>query len=78
MPFTTGQENLLRLNQETFDFNIQFEQLFFSIIPSALFIITSVWRTLYQARKPAVVNAPVFQLIKLVCSFSRTDRRCAN
>ncbi|KAG0160666.1 hypothetical protein PDIDSM_8196 [Penicillium digitatum] len=65
MPFTTGQENLLRLNQETFDFNIQFEQLFFSIIPSALFIITSVWRTLYQARKPAVVNAPVFQLIKL-------------
>ncbi|KGO49054.1 ABC transporter, integral membrane type 1 [Penicillium expansum] len=65
MPFTTGQENLLRLNPETFDFNIQFEQLFFSIIPSALFIVTSLWRTLYQARKPAVVNAPVFQLIKL-------------
>ncbi|KGO73238.1 ABC transporter, integral membrane type 1 [Penicillium italicum] len=65
MPFTTGQENLLRLNQETFDFNIQFEQLFFSIIPSTLFIVTSLWRTLYQARKPTVVNAPVFQLIKL-------------
>ncbi|KAJ5699379.1 hypothetical protein N7536_002392 [Penicillium majusculum] len=65
MPFTTGEENLLRLNQESFDFNIQFEQLFFSIIPSALFIVTSSWRTLYQARKPNVVNAPVFQLIKL-------------
>ncbi|KUM59972.1 hypothetical protein ACN42_g7172 [Penicillium freii] len=65
MPFTTGEENLLRLNQGSFDFNIQFEQLFFSIIPSALFIVTSLWRTLYQARKPTVVNAPVFQLIKL-------------
>ncbi|KAJ5201107.1 hypothetical protein N7449_005910 [Penicillium cf. viridicatum] len=65
MPFTTGEENLLRLNQGSFDFNIQFEQLFFSIIPSALFIVTSLWRTLHQARKPTVVNAPVFQLIKL-------------
>ncbi|KAJ5392854.1 hypothetical protein N7465_011828 [Penicillium sp. CMV-2018d] len=65
MPFTTGEENLLRLNQGGFDFNIQFEQLFFSIVPSALFIVTSLWRTLYQARKPTVVNAPVFQLIKL-------------
>ncbi|KAJ5375709.1 ABC transporter integral membrane type 1 [Penicillium concentricum] len=65
MPFTTGEENLLRLNQKDFDFNIQFEQLFFSIIPSALFIVTSVWRTLSQARKPTVVNAPIFQLIKL-------------
>ncbi|CAI7648203.1 unnamed protein product [Penicillium palitans] len=65
MPFTTGEENLLRLNEGSFDFNIQFEQLFFSIIPSALFIVTSLWRTLYQARKPTVVNAPVFQLIKL-------------
>ncbi|CAI7637408.1 unnamed protein product [Penicillium discolor] len=65
MPFATGEENLLRLNQGSFDFNIQFEQLFFSIIPSALFIVTSSWRTLYQARKPNVVNAPVFQLIKL-------------
>ncbi|KAF7591124.1 hypothetical protein BBP40_001960 [Aspergillus hancockii] len=66
MPFTTGEDNLLQLNQEDFDFNIQFEQLFFSIIPSALFIVTSLWRALSQARKPTVVNAPpVFQLIKL-------------
>ncbi|KAE9363954.1 putative ABC multidrug transporter [Stipitochalara longipes BDJ] len=65
MPFTTGEENLLQLNHEDFDFNVQFEQLFFSIIPSALFIITSLWRTLSQARKPTVVNAPVFQLIKV-------------
>lgn len=78
MPFTTGEENLLRLNQESFDFNIQFEQLFFSIIPSALFIVTSSWRTLYQARKPNVVNAPVFQLIKLVCSFADVDSQRAD
>lgn len=68
MPFSTGEENLLQLNQEDFDFNVQFEQLFFSIIPSALFIATSLWRTLSQARKPTVVNAPFFQLVKLVCS----------
>ncbi|PQE21899.1 ABC multidrug transporter protein [Rutstroemia sp. NJR-2017a BVV2] len=65
MPFFIGQEDLLHLNQEQFDFNIQFEQLFFSIIPSVLFIVISLWRTLSQARKPTVVNAPVFQLIKL-------------
>lgn len=67
MPFT-GEENLLQLNQEGFDFNVQFEQLFFSIIPSVLFIAASVWRTFYQARKPTIVNAPAFQLIKLVGS----------
>ncbi|RYP55071.1 hypothetical protein DL769_010249 [Monosporascus sp. CRB-8-3] len=65
MPFSTGEENLLQLNQEDFDFNVQFEQLFFSIIPSVLFIVTSLWRTVSQVRKPTVVNAPVFQLIKL-------------
>ncbi|KAI0124051.1 putative ABC multidrug transporter [Xylariales sp. AK1849] len=65
MPFSTGEENLLQLNQVDFDFNVQFEQLFFSIIPSVLFIVTSLWRTVSQARQPTVVNAPVFQLIKL-------------
>ncbi|KAH9905410.1 putative ABC multidrug transporter [Xylariomycetidae sp. FL2044] len=65
MPFYAGEENLLQLNQENFDFNVQFEQLFFSVIPSVIFIATSLWRTAVQARKPTVVNAPAFQLIKL-------------
>ncbi|KAJ8120690.1 hypothetical protein ONZ43_g2663 [Nemania bipapillata] len=65
MPFFSEGQNLLELNQTGFDFNIQFEQLFFAIIPSALFIATSLWRTLTQARKPVVVNAPVFQFVKL-------------
>lgn len=56
------------MNEGDFDFNVQFEQLFFSIIPSVLFIVTSLWRTVSQSRKPTVVNAPAFQLIKLVRS----------
>lgn len=68
MPFSTGEGGLFQLNEESFDFNVQFEQLFFSIIPSVLFITTSLWRTFSQARKPTVVDAPVFQLIKLVFS----------
>ena len=66
MPFFPEQNNILQLNDQQFDFNIQFEQLFFSIIPSVLFIVTSLWRAASQVRKPTVVNAPVFQLIKLV------------
>jgi hypothetical protein len=67
MPFSTGEDDVLQLNpNHDFDFSIQFEQLFFSIVPSVLFIITSFWRTLSQARKPTVVHAPVFQLIKVV------------
>ncbi|KAI1180557.1 putative ABC multidrug transporter [Nemania sp. FL0916] len=65
MSFSQGLGNLLQQDENTFDFNIQFEQLFLSIIPSALFIISSLWRTLYQARRPTVVHAPTAQLIKL-------------
>ncbi|KAH8728019.1 putative ABC multidrug transporter [Phaeosphaeriaceae sp. PMI808] len=64
MPFTTGEHNLLHLDSHKFDFNIQFEQLFFSIVPSALFIVLSLWRIPVQMRRPTVVNAPVFQRIK--------------
>jgi ABC-type multidrug transport system fused ATPase/permease subunit len=74
MPFSTGEGGLLQLNHERFDFNIQFEQLFFSIIPSVVFILTALWRTLSCARKPVVVNAPIFQLIKVVCSPSNVAK----
>lgn len=67
MPFFTGEAQLLQQNNKQFDFNIEFEQVFFSILPSALFIVASIWRTLSQARKPTVVNAPVFRVIKVVC-----------
>ncbi|KAH7370165.1 putative ABC multidrug transporter [Rhexocercosporidium sp. MPI-PUGE-AT-0058] len=65
MSFSTGEGGLLQLNQTGFDFSLQFEQLFFSIIPSALFIVISIWRTIPQARKPIVVHAPLLKLIKL-------------
>ncbi|KAF2645937.1 P-loop containing nucleoside triphosphate hydrolase protein [Massarina eburnea CBS 473.64] len=65
MSFSTGNEDLLHLNQAQFDFSIPFEQLFFSIVPSALFIVAAIWRTLSQLRKPTVVKALAFRLIKL-------------
>ncbi|CAG8983983.1 hypothetical protein HYALB_00009585 [Hymenoscyphus albidus] len=61
----SGEHDLFQQNLERFDFNIQFEQLFFSIIPSVLFIVTSLCRTLSRLKKPTVVNAPTFRFIKL-------------
>ncbi|KAL4971316.1 P-loop containing nucleoside triphosphate hydrolase protein [Aspergillus desertorum] len=64
MPFTYEEGDMFHLNQEQFDFNLQFENFFFSIIPSVLFIPLSLWRTMVQIRKPIVVKAPVLQFIK--------------
>ena len=57
---------LLDMNHVEFDFNLPFEQLFLSIVPSALFMLSTSWRIVRQARKPNVINARAFQLIKLV------------
>ncbi|RAK90695.1 ABC transporter [Aspergillus costaricaensis CBS 115574] len=65
MPFTNGEGNMLHFDQKQFDFNLQFEALFFSITPSILFIPSSLWRTLAGIRRPVVVNAPVLQFIKI-------------
>lgn len=66
MPFDTGQQDLFNFNHVDFDFNIQFEQLFFSIVPSVIFIVASSWRAASQLREPTLVKAPIFQSIKLV------------
>ncbi|KAF2439261.1 putative ABC multidrug transporter [Karstenula rhodostoma CBS 690.94] len=66
MPFSNGEAHLFQFNEDGFDFNVQFEQIFFSVLPSVLFIITSLWRTFHQSRKPAVVHAPAFQLLKAI------------
>ncbi|RYC64367.1 hypothetical protein CHU98_g1837 [Xylaria longipes] len=65
MSFSHGLGGLFEQDHATFDFNLQFEQLFFSIVPSAFFILSSLWRVLYQARKPAIVHSPTVQWIKL-------------
>jgi hypothetical protein len=77
MSFTTGEHALLQPNDSKFDFNLQFEQLFFSIVPSALFIAASAWRTLSHVQKPIIVDALTFQRIKSVCfSLARTHPTC--
>ncbi|KAF5690358.1 major facilitator family transporter [Fusarium denticulatum] len=65
MPFHDGEFGLLYMNRDRFDFNLHFEQLFFSILPCTLFIVCSLWRAITLSRKPLVVHAPIFQLIKL-------------
>lgn len=67
MPFDSGQHNLFDFNHVEFDFNIRFEQLFLSIIPSVLFIVASSWRAVSQVRKPTLVKVPIFQAVKMVC-----------
>lgn len=67
MPFHDGEFGLLYMSRDRFDFNLHFEQLFFSILPCTLFIVCSLWRAITLSRKPLVVHAPIFQLIKLVC-----------
>ncbi|KAK7192380.1 Canalicular multispecific organic anion transporter 1-like protein 2 [Paraphaeosphaeria sporulosa] len=66
MPFSNGESHLFQFNENAFDFNVQFEQIFFSVLPSLFFIILSLWRIFHQSRKPAVVHAPVFQMLKAI------------
>ncbi|KAI1803292.1 putative ABC multidrug transporter [Daldinia bambusicola] len=48
-----------------FDLTIRFEQLFFILIPSVLFILVSLWRIYVLAHRPVIVNAPSLRLVKL-------------
>lgn len=52
--------------RDDFDFTVKFEQLFFSLIPSVLFIICSAWRITALVKRPIMVHAPMLQLVKLV------------
>ena len=66
MSSSAVSSGLFAMNTVDFDFNLPFEQLFLSIIPSALFILSSSRRIARQFRKPNVINARSFQIIKLV------------
>ncbi|KAI1416438.1 ABC multidrug transporter [Hypoxylon sp. FL1857] len=48
-----------------FDFTVKFEQVVFSLTPSAIFIIASLWRIALVMRRPTIVGAPLLQLAKL-------------
>jgi len=67
---------MLDMNHVDFDFNLPFEQLFLSIVPSALFILSTSWRIVRQFRKPNVINARAFQLIKLVDQDRESEPIC--
>ncbi|KAI2628674.1 ABC multidrug transporter [Hypoxylon sp. NC1633] len=48
-----------------FDFTIRFEQLSFSLVPSAIFIVSSLWRISLLTRRPIIVGAPLLRLAKV-------------
>ncbi|KAK6956896.1 hypothetical protein Daesc_002178 [Daldinia eschscholtzii] len=49
-----------------FDFTVKFEQLFFVLTPSVIFILLSLWRVYLLAQRPTIVDAPLLRLVKLV------------
>ncbi|OAA56012.1 ABC transporter, sequence [Cordyceps fumosorosea ARSEF 2679] len=65
----SGSQGLFRMNTTQFDFNLRFEQVFLSIIPSAVFIVAALWRALSAMRQPLVVFAPpAFVAVKLAAT----------
>lgn len=48
-----------------FDFTVKFEQVVFSLVPSVIFVIASLWRIALIIRRPTIVGAPLLQLAKL-------------
>jgi ATP-binding cassette subfamily C (CFTR/MRP) protein 1 len=54
--------------RDGFDFTVVFELLFFTVVPSAIFILFSLQRTVFLTRRRIIVNAPVLQVAKLVRS----------
>ncbi|KAI1141429.1 ABC multidrug transporter [Hypoxylon sp. FL0543] len=48
-----------------FDFTVKFEQVVFSLAPSAIFILASLWRVVLIVQRPIIVGAPLLQLAKL-------------
>ncbi|KAJ5611482.1 hypothetical protein N7528_008587 [Penicillium herquei] len=68
MPFYSQNNSLFDQNSEQFDFNLGFELVFFSIIPSILFISGALWRTAFLTKKPIIVKSSAFRSLKLGAS----------
>jgi ATP-binding cassette subfamily C (CFTR/MRP) protein 1 len=54
--------------RDNFDFTIKFENIFFSIIPSSLFIVIALGRTVILSRRPEAVGGCILRGIKLVAT----------
>lgn len=54
--------------RRTFDFTLLFEEAFFSIVPSVIFISLAAWRLwVLREQKRVTVGGPDVQKLKLVC-----------
>ena len=52
--------------RDDFDFTLQFEQIFLSILPACIFMSAAFVRLVMLVRRPTMVGGFVFCLIKLV------------
>ena len=52
--------------RDNFDFTLLFEQAFFSIAPSSVFIVLATIRVAYLFRRPRIVWGSRFQAFKIV------------
>ncbi|KAI0601124.1 hypothetical protein F4775DRAFT_607254 [Biscogniauxia sp. FL1348] len=50
---------------DNFDFTVKFKDVFFSLVPPAIFIALSLWRVAISIRQDVVVDAPVLLIVKL-------------
>ncbi|GKT79547.1 ABC transporter [Colletotrichum tofieldiae] len=61
-----------------FDFTLKFERIFFTILPSTLFILLSIPRIIVLVRRPTVVGGINLQCIKLVAIIIYSILQLAN
>ncbi|KAH4005276.1 hypothetical protein HBI13_005130 [Parastagonospora nodorum] len=64
MVFDTEYGALLQQDTRGFDFNLRFEQLFFTIVPSSLFIVASCLRMGFLIHRRKIVHVATLQYIK--------------
>ena len=58
-----------------FDFTLQFEQIFLSILPACIFMSAAFVRMVVLIRRPTMVQGFIFCLIKSVSFLALTPRR---
>lgn len=64
--------------RDGFDFTLKFEQIFFSILPSSIFIALGLPRLWLLLRRPCVVDGVWFQLTKAVSCHHSPQKVCSH
>jgi hypothetical protein len=52
--------------RDDFDFTLQFEKIFLSILPASIFTASSLARIILLSQRPAIVRGVFFQSLKVV------------